>query len=249
VVTGAAAGIGRAISARLIADGADVVAMDVDPVALASTAADLGARYVPFTGDVASEQDCAAAVSGCVRAFGRIDVMAAHAGVATGRPFLEIDAEHWRRHMSVNVDGAAYCAVHAARAMRDAGTPGSIVITASVNGFHVEETMGAYNVSKGALLTLVRSAAVDLGRYRIRVNGVAPGVVRTKVAEWVIDDPVLGPRYLRTMPLGRFGEPEDVANAVSWLSSDEASYVTGQTLVIDGGQTLGIVADQTEDDA
>jgi 3-oxoacyl-[acyl-carrier protein] reductase len=243
LVTGAAQGIGKAICARLIAEGARVVAIDVNPGTLAGTAETLGSACVPVVADVSVEADCARAVATAVEQFGRVDILAAHAGVAQPRPFLDIDAEHWRRHQAVNVDGALYCAVHAARAMVAGGRGGAIVYTASINGFHVEQTMTAYNVSKGALLTLVRSTAMDLGGYGIRANGVAPGVVDTPIAELVVHNEVLAPVYLKTMPLGRFGQPEDVANAVSWLASDEASYITGQTLVIDGGQTLGITGD------
>jgi NAD(P)-dependent dehydrogenase (short-subunit alcohol dehydrogenase family) len=252
VVTGAAQGIGRAICARLIADGARVVAVDINPGTLAETAKALGDSCHPVVADISDDADCARAVAACVERFGQIDILAAHAGIAEPRPFLDIDREHWRRHQSVNVDGAVYCAVHAARAMVARGQGGAIVYTASINGFHVEQTMAAYNVSKGALLAVVRSTAMDLGGYGIRANGVAPGVVDTPIAELVVHNDELAPRYLRTMPLGRFGRPEDVANAVSWLASDEASYITGQTLVIDGGQTLGItgdLADTTPDGA
>jgi NAD(P)-dependent dehydrogenase (short-subunit alcohol dehydrogenase family) len=245
VVTGAAQGIGRAISERLIADGARVVAVDHNADTLARTADEVGPAYLPVVADVSVEADCARAVAECVERFGRIDILAAHAGIAEPRPFLDIDAEHWRRHLSVNVDGALFCAVHAARAMRDAGRGGSIVYTASINGFHVEQTLAAYNVSKGALLTLVRSTAIDLGQYGIRANGVAPGVVDSPSAAFIVHNPELAPRYLATMPLGRFGQPADIASAVSWLSSDEASYITGHTLVIDGGQTMGITGDLT----
>jgi NAD(P)-dependent dehydrogenase (short-subunit alcohol dehydrogenase family) len=243
VVTGAAQGIGRAICARLLADGARVVAVDVNPQTLAATAADLGSSCVAVVADVSREEECARAVEVCVSRFGGIDILAAHAGIAESRPFLAIDAEHWHRHLAVNLDGALFCAVHAARAMCERGRGGAIVYTASINGFHVEQTMTAYNVSKGALLNLVRSTAMDLGRHGIRANGVAPGVVDTPIAAFVVHSPELAPGYLKTMPLGRFGRPEDVASAVSWLASDEASYITGQTLVIDGGQSLGITGD------
>jgi len=245
LVTGAAQGIGRAIAERLLADGAWVTLVDRNPDTLGSTVAELGPSAHGVVADVSVEADCAAAVASCVDRFGRIDILAAHAGIAEARPFLDIDAEHWRRHQAVNVDGALYCAVHAARAMRDAGRGGSIVYTASINGFHVEQTLAAYNVSKGALLTLVRSTAIDLGQYGIRANGVAPGVVDSPSAAFIVHNPEHAPRYLATMPLGRFGQPADIASAVSWLSSDEASYITGHTLIIDGGQTMGITGDLT----
>ncbi len=245
MVTGAARGIGRSICARLIADGASVVAVDVNATSLNATAADLGDACHPVVADVAEEAGCARAVAACVERNGRVDILAAHAGIAQPRPFLDIDAGHWRRHLAVNLDGALYCALHAARSMRDAGHGGSIIYTSSINGFHVEETMAAYNVTKGALLNLVRSTAIDLGRYGIRANGVAPGVVDTPIAALVVHDPDLAPAYLSTIPLGRFGRPEDIANAVSWLACDEAAYITGQTLVIDGGQSLGITGGLT----
>ena len=169
--------------------------------------------------------------------------MVAHAGIAEPRPLLETDDELWRRHIAINVDGVFYCVREAARAMVQRGRGGAIVCTASINAWHVEETMAAYNVSKAAVQALARSAAIDLGRHRIRVNAVAPGVVDTPIAELVVHNPTLAPAYLRTIPLGRFGKPRDIADAVLFLASDEASYITGQMLVIDGGQTLGITGD------
>jgi NAD(P)-dependent dehydrogenase (short-subunit alcohol dehydrogenase family) len=151
--------------------------------------------------------------------------------------------EHWRRHMAVNVDGVMLCAVEAARAMVAASRPGSIVCTASVNAWFVEETHAVYNVSKGAVWNFIRSAAIDFARHGIRVNGVAPGVVDTPIAALVVHNPELAPEYLKMIPLGRFGQPVDVANAVLFLASEEGSYITGHTVVIDGGQTLGISVD------
>ncbi len=243
LVTGAAQGIGLGIVCRLVADGARVVALDVKEEELTEVCAEFGDAVVPVVGDVADESVCSAAVARCVEEFGSIDLVAANAGIALARPFLQLDPEHWRRHQSINVDGAFWCVLHAARAMADVGRPGSMVITCSVNGFDVEETMTAYNVSKGALLTLVRSAAIDLGRHAIRVNGIAPGVIDTPITAMIVKNPDLAPNYLKTIPLGRFGEPSDVADVVSWLLSDEARYVTGQTVVVDGGQTLGITGE------
>jgi NAD(P)-dependent dehydrogenase (short-subunit alcohol dehydrogenase family) len=238
LVTGAAQGLGLGIVRRLVSDGARVVALDVKGQTLRDACREFGDSVLPVAGDVADESVCADAVQAAVNHFGSIDLVAANAGIALARPFLEIDAEHWRRHQSINVDGAFWCLLHAARAMQ--GRPGSMVVTCSVNAFDVEETMTAYNVSKGALMTLVRSAAIDLGRHGIRVNGVAPGVIDTPITTMIVQNEELAPSYLKSIPLGRFGEPRDVADVVSWLLSDEARYVTGQTIVVDGGQTLGI---------
>jgi NAD(P)-dependent dehydrogenase (short-subunit alcohol dehydrogenase family) len=240
LVTGAAQGLGLGIVRRLVADGAQVVALDLKEAALRESCATFGSAVLPFVGDVSDEQVCAEAVTTAVSRFGSIDLVVANAGIALARPFLELDATHWQRHQRVNVDGAFWCLLHAARQMVGAGRPGSMVVTCSVNAFDVEETMTAYNVSKGALMTLVRSAAIDLGRYGIRVNGIAPGVIDTPITTMIVQNEELAPSYLKTIPLGRFGEPSDVADVVSWLLSDEARYVTGQTIVVDGGQTLGI---------
>jgi NAD(P)-dependent dehydrogenase (short-subunit alcohol dehydrogenase family) len=152
--------------------------------------------------------------------------------------------EHWRRHMAVNVDGVMYLTREAARAMVAAGNDGgAVVCTTSINAWFVEETHAVYNVTKAAVWTFVRSAAIDLARHGIRVNGVAPGVVDTPLAELVVHNPRLAPQYLKTIPLGRFGRPEDVAAAVLFLASADAGYITGHTIVVDGGQTLGISGD------
>ena len=123
------------------------------------------------------------------------------------------------------------------------GRPGAIICTASINAWFVEETMAVYNLTKAGVWVFVRSAAIDLARHRIRVNGVAPGVVDTPLAKLVVQNPTLAPEYLKSIPLERFALPRDVANCVLFLASDEAGYVTGQTIVIDGGQTLGIRVD------
>jgi NAD(P)-dependent dehydrogenase (short-subunit alcohol dehydrogenase family) len=240
VVTGAAQGIGLGIVTRFLDEGAGVIAFDRNGDQLAGAVAGLGPRCVAFTGDVSVRDDCRRAVRQCVAEFGRIDVMCAHAGIADPLGLLEMTDEHWRRHMAVNVDGTMACVVEAALAMKTAGGGGSIICTTSINAWFVEETHAVYNVTKAAVWALVRSAAIDLARYNIRVNGVAPGVADTPLAALVTRDPVLGPEYLKTIPLGRFAQPADIAAAVAFLASPDAAYITGQNLVLDGGQTLGI---------
>jgi NAD(P)-dependent dehydrogenase (short-subunit alcohol dehydrogenase family) len=240
VVTGAAQGIGLAIVAGFLDEGASVVAFDSNAERLASAVEELGPRCVPFAGDVSVRDDCARAVRLCVSQFGRIDVMCAHAGIAEPLALLDMTDEHWRRHLTVNVDGTMHCVVEAARAMAADGRGGAIVCTSSINAWFVEETHAVYNVTKAAVWALVRSAAIDLAARGIRVNGVAPGVVDTPLAELVVHNAELAPQYLKTIPLGRFAQPADVAKCVLFLASDESAYITGHTIVIDGGQTLGI---------
>jgi NAD(P)-dependent dehydrogenase (short-subunit alcohol dehydrogenase family) len=236
VVTGAARGMGLAIAARFHAEGATVVMFDLDGDELARAAAGLGARAIPVAGDVSRRADVRGAVDACLEAAGHIDVCVAHAGIAAVRPLLELDDETWHHVLAVNLTGVFLCG------------RGAIVVTSSINGFHVERGMSVYNTSKGGVDAFVRSAAMDLGPYGIRVNAVAPGVVNTRIAKFVIEDPVIGPQYLKTIPLGRFGEPPDVAATVRFLASDEAGYITGQTLVVDGGQTLGIALEAEDVD-
>src|SRR5215469_8621989 len=239
VVTGAAQGIGLGIVQRFLDDGASVVAFDRNADQLQSVTSALGERCVPFAGDISAHDDCRRAVDVCVTKFGRIDVMCAHAGIADPLALLDMTDEHWRRHMAVNVDGTMYCLLEAARAMAKS-SGGAIICTSSINAWFVEETHAVYNVTKAAVWALIRSAAIDLAAHGIRVNGVAPGVVDTPLAELVVHNAELAPEYLKSIPLGRFAQPSDIADCVSFLASNEAAYITGQTIVIDGGQTLGI---------
>jgi 3-oxoacyl-[acyl-carrier protein] reductase len=239
VVTGAAQGIGLGIARRFLDEGASVIAFDRNAEGLGAATSSLGERCVPFVGDVSVHDDCRRAVQTCVTEFGHIDVMCAHAGIADPLALLDMTDEHWRRHMAVNVDGTMYCVVEAARAMGESGG-GAIVCTSSINAWFVEETHAVYNVTKAAVWALVRSAAIDLASRGIRVNGVAPGVADTPLAALVVQNAELAPEYLKSIPLGRFAQPSDIADCVAFLASDQASYITGQTIVIDGGQTLGI---------
>jgi NAD(P)-dependent dehydrogenase (short-subunit alcohol dehydrogenase family) len=239
VVTGAAQGIGLAIVQRFLDEGASVIAFDRNADGLRSATSSLGERCVPFVGDVSSHDDCRSAVQMCVSRFGHIDVMCAHAGIADPLGLLEMTDEHWRHHLDVNVNGAMYCVVEAARAMAGSNG-GAIICTSSINAWFVEETHAVYNVTKAAVWALVRSAAIDLAQHGIRVNGVAPGVADTPLAALVVHNAELAPEYLKSIPLGRFAQPSDIADCVVFLASDQASYITGQTIVIDGGQTLGI---------
>ncbi len=241
LVTGAAHGIGRAIADRLADEGASVMVLDIDADATTRAAAEIatgGGTAEGIGADIADRAAVRRAVERCVERFGGLDVLAANAGIAEVQPFAEIAEESWRRIVDVNLTGTFFCLQEAARVMIPAGR-GAIVATASTNAFWVESNMAPYNASKGAIVALVKSAAFDLGRYGIRANAVAPGMVRTR-ANYITEDPVAGPDYLRRVPLGRFAEPAEMAAVVAFLASDDASYVSGELLVADAGTTIGV---------
>jgi len=245
VVTGAAQGIGRTIAEQFLLQGARVLIFDLDAELAIETARQLspgGEMAVSVAGDVSRRADVHRAVEACLKQFGRLDVMVAHAGIADAAPLLEIEDASWQRIIDVNLTGVFLCTQEAGRVMSRTGG-GAIVVTASTNAFWVESNLAHYNTSKGGVVAFVRSAAIDLARYGIRVNAVAPGVVRTRIAAWVTEDPVLAADYLKHIPLNRFAETIDVAKAVLFLASSNSAYITGQTLVLDGGQTLGILVD------
>ena len=200
-----------------------------------------GGAVEGITGDISRRQDVRRAVERCVERFGGLNVLVANAGLTAVQPLLDIDDASWRRVLDVNLTGTFLCIQEAARVMARSGG-GAVVVTASTNAFWVEANLAAYNASKGGVVALVRTAALDLASYGIRVNAVAPGVVRTRLAAFVTEDPVAAADYLKRIPLNRFAEPGDVADAVLFLASKEAAYITGQTLVLDGGLTLGLPA-------
>jgi NAD(P)-dependent dehydrogenase (short-subunit alcohol dehydrogenase family) len=243
LVTGAAQGMGAAIAEHLLREGARVVLFDHDADTLERTAdrlradADADGRLLAVPGDVSSREDVRAAVTTARDAWGDLHIAIAQAGIGGVVAFEYSDDDAWRRMFAVNVDGVFLTVQEAARAMTRGG---SIVVTASTNSFFVEGHTAHYSATKGAVRTFVRSAALDLGERGIRVNVVHPGIIRTRLATLLIDDPVAGPRYLERVPLGRFGEPDDIARAVLFLASDDAAYVTGADLVVDGGATLGV---------
>lgn len=241
MVTGAAHGIGRAIATRFAQEGANVLLVDIDGEMAEQAAGALreeGAQTAAFACDIADRASVRAAVTFCVERFGGLDILAANAGIADGEPFMEISDASWQRIIDVNLTGTFYCIQEAARVMIPTGG-GAIVCTASTNAFWVESNMAHYNASKGGIVALMKSAAWDLGEHGIRVNAVAPGMIRTR-ANYITEDPVAGPEYLKGVPLGRFAEPSEMAAVVAFLASDDASYVSGELLVADAGTTIGV---------
>jgi meso-butanediol dehydrogenase / (S,S)-butanediol dehydrogenase / diacetyl reductase len=239
LVTGAAAGIGFGVASRFAAAGARVAVFDIDgPGAQCSAEALPGA--IAIQGDVASEADTRAAVERTVSAFGRLDTLVNNAGIELNGTVTEMAPDAWDRQMAVNLRGAFLFSRAAIPAMRGAG--GSIVNIASVHAFVSWPRCPAYDTTKAGLIGLTRAMALDHGRDGIRVNAICPGYIETPLLEqWfnTLDDREAARRnVIAAHPVGRMGTPRDIAEAVLFLASDAASFITGASLVVDGGMTI-----------
>lgn len=259
LVTGAASGIGRATALVLGGAGARVCVTDLDQAGAEAVAGEVAARVeegprklaagpsFPLRLDVTEEDDWKAAVDAVLDRWDRVDVLVANAGVSAASPITETTLDQWRRVARVNLDGVFLGIRHAARAMKQAGG-GSIVVVGSASGTRAAPGAAAYSASKAAVAMLTRSAALELAEHGIRVNAVSPSAVRTPMwrAMPFFKDMVaeLGEEgawgaLAHGTPLGRVAEPEEVARAIAFLASDDASYITGVDLPVDGGYTAG----------
>ena len=234
VVTGAGSGIGAAAAARFVAESARVVYADRDASRLSRVGA--SASVLPVQVDVADPASVSALVRMTLDRFGRVDVVVSNAGIWRGSPFLDVTDEEWAEVLGVNLTGTFLVCRGFARAMAAAGTGGSIIVTASTNSFLAEPDSAAYNASKGGVVMLVKSMAVDLAPARIRVNAVAPGTIRTNINADVQSLPDGGSPLYAFPPARRWGDPVDLAGPIAFLASPDADYITGSVLVVDGGQ-------------
>jgi NAD(P)-dependent dehydrogenase (short-subunit alcohol dehydrogenase family) len=238
LVTGGSRGIGRAVALGLAGAGADVIvaarkAQDLEPVA--DEVRSLGRRALAVPAHLGRRPEIDRLFGTALDAFGRLDILVNNAATnPVFGPLLEIEEDAWDRIMTLNVKGYLLAAQRAARAMTPLGR-GAIVNVASTAGLRASPGLGAYSVSKAAVIMLTRVLGRELAPLGIRVNGVAPALIETRFSETLWKNPENLAWYLRSTPLGRTGQPEEVAGAVVYLCSDAASYVTGQTLLVDGG--------------
>ena len=232
VVTGAARGIGLATVRRFVEAGYAVAMLDVDEPELQSAAATVDGSVMPIQCDVADIAQVRTAAAKVEAGLGRVAALVNNAGVAIFKPILDTTLEEWQRVLAVNLDGPFICTQVFAPAMLRGG--GAVVNIASISGVRASALRVAYGTSKAALMHLTKQQALELGVMGIRVNCVAPGPVDTAMAKQVHTTSIRAD-YHDAIPLNRYGEEREIAEAVFFLCSDAASYVNGQTLAVDGG--------------
>ena len=238
-ITGGALGIGRATARLFASEGATVAIGDVDLAGAEAVAKEIlgnGGRAVALGVDVGDAAQVQGFVDRIVAEHGRLDVMFANAGIAHSAPFLEHPEAQWHRVMRVNLTGVFLCSQIAARQMARQGG-GRIIATASINGFRGVENLVGYNVAKAGVIELVKTMAVELAKHHIAVNAIAPAQIDTRLTKSLPEE--ARQRRVARIPMGRFGDVDEVARAALFLASDEAAFITGHTLAVDGGYLAG----------
>lgn len=242
IISGGGSGFGE-VTARLFArEGAAVMLADINGEAAQSVASSItseGGQAGWARTDVTSSSSVEAMVQAALDQFGRVDILFNSAGIEAFGTVVDTDENAWDRIFAIHVRGAYLCSKYALPAMIEGGRGGSVVNVSSVAGLVGIRNMTAYSAAKGAILSLTRSMAVDFAQYNVRVNCVAPGTTMTPMGQRLVegDTPEQLALRMSRYPLNRFGRPEEIANAVLFLASDESSYATGSCLVIDGGLT------------
>jgi meso-butanediol dehydrogenase / (S,S)-butanediol dehydrogenase / diacetyl reductase len=234
LVTGAANGIGYATACRFLAEGARVIALDVDPDALAASFPSSSERIHPIVADVADYAKMKRVFSEIESTFGGLDVAFANAGISVRHAFLDITIEEWRRVVDVNLHGVFHTAQLAARCMV-ASDGGIMILMGSTNGMSAHPYYADYNATKAGVILLARTMALELAP-KVRVNALCPGYVLTPMQRAEYTDKMLA-AVNEKIPLQRHADPGEIAALVAFLASDEAQYITGQHIPIDGGET------------
>ncbi|MCK4940559.1 3-oxoacyl-[acyl-carrier-protein] reductase [candidate division WOR-3 bacterium] len=235
LVTGGATGIGAAIAKRFVQEDIQVAICDVDSENGKKLATEIGATARFYKLDIADESEVNAVVDNIFHEFGRIDILVNNAGITKDTLLIRMTREDWERVLRVNLTGTFLMTKAVAKHMIKQ-RHGRIVNIASVVGIIGNFGQANYAASKAGIIAFTKSCAKELARRNIMVNAIAPGFIKTRMTEVIPDE--IKESYLKLIPLGRFGEPEDVANLVMFLSSDGAAYLTGQTICVDGGMVM-----------
>ncbi|MFG2747873.1 SDR family NAD(P)-dependent oxidoreductase [Streptomyces xanthophaeus] len=240
VVTGAASGIGKQTATEFARQAAKVVVADIDEKSAAAVVADLtrdGHDAIFVRTDLTSEADCRHLITTAAQTYGAVDVLVNNAGIEISTPLHEMTEQEWDRLVDTNLKSMFLCSKHALRAMVDAER-GVIVNVCSVSGLVAWPGIAAYNATKGGVMMLTKSLAVDYARYNIRANCVCPSIIDTPMTDTSVGhDASVKEEKAKLNPIGRLGTPEDVANAILFLASEKASFITGAALTVDGGYT------------
>ncbi|MDX2154883.1 MAG: SDR family NAD(P)-dependent oxidoreductase [Hyphomicrobiaceae bacterium] len=239
LVTGAGNGLGRAIAHRLATDGAKVFVTDVDSVAADTVAAEIvaaGGQASSVSADVSRGQDVSALMRRVAASDGRLDILVNNAGLNVRADFRHLSEADWVKVREVNLDGVVRVAREGFELLRRSGNA-SLINIASIMGDHGMRQLVAYSATKGAVVALTKGLAVEFAPFNIRVNCVSPGFVETALTARVLKVPAFAKTLVDKTPMRRFGRPEEIAAAAAFLASDEASFVTGAELVVDGGMT------------
>lgn len=238
LITGAASGIGWAVAERMVNEGALVALADIETVALAARVATLGeGRAIAVPADVGDPTACEATVEAVVARFGKLDILVNNAGVGVLGRVGKLDPAEWRRVLTIDLDGVFYCTRAALPHL--IATRGSIINTASTSGMGGDPGQAAYNAAKAAVINLTRTIALEYGHESVRANCVSPGLTLTPPNVELQKMDYLARGYAERVPLGRGAHPEEIAAVMCFLASDEASYVTGANIVVDGGLSIG----------
>jgi len=240
IVTGAARGIGRATAERLIEEGAKILICDIDEAQLTRTAAELGGeeRVLAQLVDVVNKGHVEQLVEKAVQHFGRLDIMVNNAGIAPVVDFLDVTEEMLSRVLDVNLKGAFYGTQAAGRQMIKQGDGGVIINMSSINSGLANPNVAPYAISKGGMNQVTSTAAVAFAPHGIRVVGVGPGTIMTDMVAGAFMNSAGNHAILSRTPLGRYGQASEIAAVVAFLASDDASYITGETVYVDGGRRV-----------
>ncbi|HLC96986.1 MAG TPA: 3-oxoacyl-ACP reductase family protein [Candidatus Nanoarchaeia archaeon] len=238
VVTGSGRGIGRAIALACAKEGAQVVVNCVHKANALKVVAEIkkmGGNAIAACGDVSKSRDAASIVKAALKQFRKIDILVNNAGIVHFNPLLKITEKEWDQTLAVNLRGTFLMSQAVAKHMVQNNVKGNIVNIASIAGKVGFQQLAHYCASKGGIIELTKEMALELAPHGIRVNAIGPGVIETDMTKGILDNPESAKQFLKAIPMGRVGQPEEIAKVAVFLASEDASYMTGHTIFADGG--------------